>query len=187
MLPGLEAAELPADAVEVGRILDAWGVKGWFRVLPYSADPQALFSSKRWYLQPTERGERTFIGVVKLAIKEAKSHSGGVVATAHEFNDRNAADQLRGARVFISRASFPTAQQDEYYWVDLIGLTVVNREGNLLGVVRDLMATGPQTVLVVELEVDGKLCQRMIPFVAVYVDRVDLDARRIEVDWHGDY
>jgi 16S rRNA processing protein RimM len=71
--------------------------------------------------------------------------------------------------------------------VDLIGLTVVNREGNLLGVVRDLMATGPQTVLVVELEVDGKLCQRMIPFVAVYVDRVDLDARRIEVDWHDDY
>ena len=68
MLPGLEAAELPADAVEVGRILDAWGVKGWFRVLPYSADPQALFSSKRWYLQPSEKGVATFSGVAKLAI-----------------------------------------------------------------------------------------------------------------------
>jgi len=44
MLPGLEAAELPADAIEVGRIADAWGIKGWFKVLPYSADPEALFS-----------------------------------------------------------------------------------------------------------------------------------------------
>jgi 16S rRNA processing protein RimM len=43
MLPGLETAELPADAIEVGRILDAWGIKGWFKVLPYSADPEALF------------------------------------------------------------------------------------------------------------------------------------------------
>ena len=41
----IELAELPADAIEVGRIADAWGVKGWFKVLPHSADPQALFSS----------------------------------------------------------------------------------------------------------------------------------------------
>ena len=52
MLSGLEAAELPADAIEVGRIADAWGIKGWFKVLPYSASPEALFSSKRWYLLP---------------------------------------------------------------------------------------------------------------------------------------
>ena len=56
MLTGLEAAELPADAIEVGRIADAWGIKGWFKVLPYSADPEALFTSKRWFLLPTERG-----------------------------------------------------------------------------------------------------------------------------------
>ena len=48
----LEPAELPADAVEVGRIADAWGVKGWFKVLSHSSNPEALFSSKRWYLQP---------------------------------------------------------------------------------------------------------------------------------------
>jgi 16S rRNA processing protein RimM len=187
MLPGLEAVELPADAVEVGRILDAWGIKGWFRVLPYSADPEALFSSKRWYLLPAEKGEKTFSGVAKLAIKESKSHSDGVVACAHDINDRSTADQLRGARIFIGRASFPTAQKDEYYWVDLIGLTVVNRDGLLLGVVRDLLATGPQTVLVIDDEADGQIRQRMIPFVSVYIDKVDLDGRRIEVDWQLDY
>ncbi len=43
MLPSLEAAELPADAIEVGRIADAWGIKGWFKVLPHSAQTEALF------------------------------------------------------------------------------------------------------------------------------------------------
>lgn len=187
MLPGLEPAQLPADAVEVGRILDAWGVKGWFKVLPYSADPEALFSSKRWFLQPSEKGAKTFSGVAKLAIIEAKNHSDTVVACAREIDDRNAADALRGARIFISRASFPTAEPDEYYWVDLIGLEVVNREGVALGVVRELLSTGAQTVLVLEYQQNGKLLERMIPFVSVYIDKVDLPGRLIVVDWQADF
>lgn len=187
MLPGLEAAELPADAIEVGRIADAWGIKGWFKVLPYSADPEALFSSKRWFLLPSEKGAKTFEGVGRLKIKEAKTHSDTVVASADEVDDRTAADALRGARIFIAKSSFPTPQKDEYYWVDLIGLAVVNREGLPLGQVRELLSTGPQTVLVIDYEVNGQTQQRMIPFVAVYIDDVDLVARKILVDWQPDY
>jgi 16S rRNA processing protein RimM len=187
MTPGLEAAELPADAIEVGRILDAWGIKGWFKVLPHSADPQALFSSKRWYLQPSERGAKSFSGTVLLRVKEAKEHSDSVVARADEIDDRSAAEALKGARIFVARSSFPTAADDEYYWVDLLGLSVVNREGVELGTVQDLMATGPQTVLVVAFEADGKPQERMIPFVSAYVDHVDLPGRRITVDWQPDY
>lgn len=187
MVPGLEAAELPADAVEVGRILEAWGIKGWFRILPYSADPEALFSSKRWFLMPAEKGEKTFSGVASLKIREAKPHADSVVACAHDVGDRADAEQLRGARIFISRASFPSAQANEYYWVDLLGLTVVNRQGEPMGVVHDLLSTGPQTVLVLRFEVDGQLRERMIPFVVAYIDDVDLNARRITVDWQSDY
>ena len=187
LLPGLEPAELPADAIEVGRILDAWGIKGWFKVLPYSADPEALFSSKRWFLLPAEKGAKNFAGVGQLKIKEAKTHSDTVVACAHEVDDRSAADLLRGARIFIAKSSFPTPQKDEYYWVDLIGLEVVNREGLTLGQVVDLLSTGPQTVLVIDCLQDGKSLQRMIPFVAAYVDDVDLKTRQILVDWQPDY
>lgn len=183
----LESAQLPADAVEVGRIADAWGIKGWFKVLPHSASPEALFSSKRWYLQPAEKGARTFSGTVLLRVREAKEHSDTLVATAHDVDDRTAAEALRGARIFISRSSFPTAGQDEYYWVDLLGLAVVNREGVALGVVKDLLSTGPQTVLVLEHEAGGKPQERMIPFVSAYVDQVDLAGRRITVDWQPDY
>jgi 16S rRNA processing protein RimM len=184
---GLEPAELPADAIEVGRIADAWGIKGWFKVLPHSASPEALFSSKRWYLLPTEKGVKTFSGTMLLRVREAKEHSGTVVAQAQEVDDRNAAEALKGARIFIPRSSFPTAGTDEFYWVDLIGLSVVNREGVELGRVKELLSTGPQTVLVIEYEEAGKPAERMIPFVAAYVDNVDLAAKRITVDWQADY
>lgn len=185
--PEIEPAELPADAIEVGRIADAWGVKGWFKVLPHSADPQALFSSTRWYLQPSEKGPPAFRGTVLLRVRETKDHSDTIVARADGVEDRSAAESLRGARIFIPRSSFPTAGEDEFYWVDLMGLDVVNREGVHLGQVRDLMATGPQTVLVVAYEEEGKALERMIPFVAAFVDGVDKAARRITVDWQPDY
>ena len=187
MTLGLESAELPADAIEVGRIADAWGIKGWFKVLPYSASPEALFSSKRWFLQPAERGAKTFSGTVLLKIKEAKDHSDSVVATSAEVPDRNTAELLKGARIFVSRASFPTPEKDEDYWVDLIGAEVSNREGEALGQVKDLLQTGPQTVLVLSYEDEGKTHERMIPFVSAYIDTVDVAARRIVADWQPDY
>lgn len=187
MLPGLESAELPADAVEVGRIADAWGIKGWFKVLPYSADPAALFSSKDWFLLPAGKGLITFLGVKQIIVSEVKFHSGTIVACAHGCTDRNSAEALRGARVFVSRENFPSVKEDEYYWIDLIGLDVVNREGVALGVVKELLSTGAQTVLVLDCVQDGKPGERMIPFVSVYVDKVDLPSRSILVDWQPDF
>jgi 16S rRNA processing protein RimM len=189
----LEPAALPADAIEVGRIADAWGIKGFFKVIPYSASPEALFSSKRWYLLPPEPRAgvvvkvAAFTGCQLLKIRSAKEHSDTVVVQADGVDDRNTAELLRGARVMVSRASFPTAAKDEFYWVDLMGLAVVNREGLSLGTVKDLISTGPQTVIVIEAEVDGKKQETLIPFVSVYVDDVSLADKRITVDWQLDY
>lgn len=187
MLSGLDVAELPEDAIEVGRIADAWGIKGWFKILPYSASAEALFASKSWFLQPSEKGVKTFAGTALLSIKEAKEHSDSVVACATGVTDRNAAEALRGARIFVSRSNFPAAAEGEYYWVDLLGLPVRNREDLMLGTVRELMSTGPQTVLVLEYEEEGKTKERMIPFVSAYVDSVDVAGKSIRVDWQADY
>ena len=198
MRPPLETAELPADAIEVGRILDAWGIKGWFKVLPHSASPEALFSSKRWFLLPPERSVKPrrptesvaaegWTQPLVLRVREAKDHSDSVVASSADIPDRTAAESLKGARIFVPRSSFPTPEDGEFYWVDLIGLQVLNREGVILGQVRDLMATGPQTVLVLQAEEGDKTVERMIPFVSAYVDKVDTQARCITVDWQPDY
>jgi 16S rRNA processing protein RimM len=130
---------------------------------------------------------QAFSGTALLRIREAKEHSDTVVALAHEVDDRSAAEALKGSRIFIPRSSFPTAGEDEYYWVDLVGLQVVNREGMALGQVKELMSTGPQTVLVIGYEEAGKPQERMIPFVSAFVDTVDLPGRRIVVDWQADY
>ena len=184
----LAAAKLPPDAVEIGRVTDAWGVKGWFKVLPHSSEPATLLAGKRWYLQPTERGTSSFKGTVLLELRQVREHAGGIVAWAQGIDDRSAAEALRGARIFVARTAFPKTDDGEYYWVDLIGLSVENREGVNLGIVRDLLSTGPQTVLILDGEVvEGKPVERMIPFVAAFIDEVDLAGRRIVVDWQPDF
>ena len=203
--PGADA-DWPDDAIEVGRIVDAWGLKGWVKVQPFASDPQALFSSRRWFLLPSEKAialrPATAAGTTipsLLKITQVKDHGDVVVALAHEVADRSAAEALRGARVFIGRASFPTAGADEFYWVDLIGLAVVNREREPLGTVVGLIDTGPHSVLRV-LPAGGAIepasgtasestieSERLIPFVAAYIDDVSLEKREIVVDWGLDY
>ena len=187
---------LPDDAVEVGRVLDAWGVKGWLKILPHSTDPEALFSAKSWFLQAPDvkfrPGFNAFSGTVSIMVDEAKTHSDSVVAKVEGIDDRNDAEALRGCRIFLPRSGFPEASKDEYYWVDLIGLNVVNREGIALGCVRDLMATGPNSVICVEYQVaqedgSGKTEERLIPFVSAYVDSVNTAGKLITVDWQPDY
>lgn len=179
-----DAAEpWPDDAIEVGRIVDAWGIKGGIKVAPHASDPQALFSSRRWFLAPPEGRPGPELAAIprRLRITSAREQGDLVVAMAQEVPDRNAAEGLRGARVFVSRGSFPTAGEGEYYWVDLIGLDVENRQGEALGRVEGLIDTGPHCVLRLGPE------ERLIPFVSAYVDDVDLVARRIRVDWGLDY
>lgn len=192
-VPADEDLVWPEDAVEVGRILDAWGIKGGIRVKPFSAEPEALFSSRRWYIQrPADRPAASGPARLMLRITGAREQGEGVVATAQELPDRNAAEALRGYGVFVPRSSFPSTTGDEFYWVDLIGLEVINRENEVLGRVADLMDTGVHSVLRVvagEVDSEGKTVERerLIPFVAAYIDEVSLAQRRIRVDWGLDY
>ena len=196
----------PADAIEVARIGDAWGVKGWFKVVAFAAEPQAIFSSRRWFIKPplpsaaAAAGPRLQAWPELLRITGIKEHGDSVVAVAQGVESRAAAQALRGARIFVARSSFPTEGSDEFYWVDLIGMQVVNREGEVLGAVVGLIDTGPHSVLRIaapaaaagkKAPADGAdpppPAERLIPFVSAYVDKVSLAHKRIEVDWEPDY
>ena len=184
----------PDDALEVGRIGDAWGLKGWFKVQPYATPPEALLAARLWHLQAPEPGpalRRVGTGLPDvLEIREVREHGEGLIAAAGGIDGRTAAEALRGARIFIARASFPKVGADEFYWADLIGLAVVNRQGAVLGTVAGLIDTGPHAVLRVLPNGTGEepgAEERLIPFVSAYVDAVDLALRRISVDWGLDY
>lgn len=206
----------PEDAVEVGRIVDAWGVKGGIKVMPFSSDPQALFCTKKWFLRPPEQAAgalsrpsaKTGAAAAAPAVSKPSAATPArltaprflqmttvreqgdiIVGTAEGLDDRNDAEALKGARVFVSRSAFPTPEPDEYYWIDLIGLNVVNRQGEFLGQVADLMATGPHSVLrcVVPAAEGQDAVERLIPFVSAYIDSVSLADKRIVADWGLDY
>lgn len=179
---------MPADAVEVARVIGAWGVGGWVKLRSYSASADALFHATTWFLQPREgvvatTGSQAGQHGLELAVEHVQNHGDLLVAQCAGVVDREAAQQLRGAAVFVRRSDFPPPAEGEYYWVDLIGARVVNRSGVDLGAITDLLQAGPQEVLVVH---DGAR-ERLIPFVAAHVDRVDLAARRVTVDWQPDY
>ena len=191
----------PDDAIEVGRVISAWGIQGWIRVQTHASDPKALFSSRRWFVKPPEfPGSQTLSSPrlqahpfpPLLRITMAKSHGGAVLAAAQEVPDRNAAEAMKGARIFVARSSFPTAGDGEYYWVDLLGLQVINRQGEALGQVIDLIDTGAHSVLRLRRPdapegAPAEQSERLIPFVAAYIDTVDLPTQRIVADWGLDY
>jgi len=206
-----EDVSWPDDAIEVGRILGAWGIKGGIKVLPFAADPQALFTAKRWFLKPAESAKppaaaaapanalkpptaKTAAQKAALAaplpfalnVQGVRDQGDAIVCTAPEIPDRDAAEAMKGVRVFVSRATFPKTDDGEFYWVDLIGLAVVNREQVVLGDVVGLIDTGPHCVLRVQ-PADAAADERLIPFVEAFVDSVDMPGRRILVDWGLDF
>jgi 16S rRNA processing protein RimM len=103
----------------------------------------------------------------------------GVKLQLEAIRDRSHAEQLRGALVGLSRASFPPEHEGETYWADLLGCEVVNRDGVSFGPVVSLQTNGEHDWLVVR---DG-----MIPFVSRYIDRVAPQERRVVVDWQMEW
>jgi 16S rRNA processing protein RimM len=180
---------LPDDAIEVGAVVDAYGLKGWVKVVPHAHaghGGDAMLAAKRWWL--VKGGERKSARCV-----QSKVHSDTVVAHLAGCEDRDAALALRGHTVHISRSDFPKLSDDnEFYWVDLIGLDVVNEAGVALGRVADMIDNGAHSILRIEypgIDKDGQPVtgERLIPFVGVYVKTVDRAAKRIIVDWDADY
>lgn len=175
--------QFPQDAIEVGRIIGPWGIKGAIKVASYSEDAQALFHAPIWYLLPPEQKFAPKAKVNKpvrnkdlslragsdrvptlnaqllpsiLTIKDIRVQADTLKVEASEITDRNMAEALKGTRIFISRTDFPALDEGEFYWTDLIGLNVINQEGMLLGQVTDLMSNGPQSILRVAYEVGNE-------------------------------
>lgn len=175
----------PADAVAVGRVSGAYGVKGWIKVQPFSLHADALFANTTWWLSGSAPRPQALPESIK--VLQLREQGDALVAQIEGVTERNGAEALRGATLSVSRASFPqTGNEDEFYWVDLIGLTVVDRQGRVLGQVVDLIDTGPHCVLRIAppgIEKPSPAQELLIPFLSQYGCDVDLAARRISVDW----
>ncbi|MEO8302810.1 MAG: ribosome maturation factor RimM [Betaproteobacteria bacterium] len=171
------------DAIVVlGEVVDSYGVRGWLKVRPYTEHPETLLGYATWWLKPPRGGEWR-----EVARFEGRLHSGVLVVALDGTDNREEALAMKGAAVGVPRSALPAAKGDELYWDDLTGLAVVNRAGTSLGVVAGMTEHGAHPLLRVARPSGAAGPERLIPFVAAIVDRVDVAAGRIDVDWGEDY
>lgn len=167
--------------VVLGRIVAPYGVAGWVRVHPFGDDPASWRAMPCWWLgkapETTDWSPRV--------LKDLRFHGKSLIAKFEGVDDRNGAEALDGQYVAAPREALPKNAVDEFYWADLVGLSVVNEAGETLGTVDKLLETGANPVLVVK-DSDG-LGEHLLPFVAAVVKDVALDAGQIRVAWQKDW
>jgi 16S rRNA processing protein RimM len=161
--------------VVMGRVTAPFGVKGWVKVQPLTARVESLCDYPVWWLGDAGEWRETAVGEVKV-------NGAVLVAQFAGVNDRDAAAQLRGCEVAVPRGELPPPREDEYYWTDLIGLRVVNKERYEFGHIARMLATGANDVLVV-----AETRETLIPFIADVIRKIDFAAGEVEVDWGVDY
>ena len=176
------AAPGPDAIVVLAQVLLPYGVQGWVKLRTYSEAPDAVLDYPKWWIRPA--GKATWS---ERALLAGRVHSGVVVAHLEGIDDRDAALAIRGAEIGVARAAMPPLRDDEFYWTDLIGFAVVNRDGVALGQVAGVQEFGAHPVLRVAPGGEARQAERLIPFVPAHVDRVDKAAGRIDVDWPQDF
>jgi 16S rRNA processing protein RimM len=156
----------------MGRVAGSYGVRGWAKVVPDRGGAEALSAAQEWWL-----------GATAYRVEEAKRHGATVLAKLAGLENREQVLALKGTTVSVRRESLPEPAQGYYYLDDLVGLEVVNEQGEALGVVKRLFSNGAQDVM----EVSGNGKTRLLPWVATVVKAVDLSERKVRVEWGADW
>jgi 16S rRNA processing protein RimM len=168
--------------VVMGRVTAPYGVRGWLRVDPVSREPDALLAHPTWWVRRAGNSEWR-----ALARTGGRMHSGSIVAALEGVATREQAAALAGAEVGVPRAALPPLKRNEVYLADLPGLEVVNREGEVLGTVVAVTEHGAHPILRVARPAASPGPERLIPCVPAIVERIDVAAGRIDVDWGADF
>ena len=173
--------QAPADIVVLGKVVDAYGLRGAVKVHPFADDPETWSNIEHWWVGREGDALETWRS---LRLTRCQLRPGLLLVTFDDINDRTAAESLKGMLVGAPRAVLPAPDDGEYYWGDLLGLDVTNLHGELLGQVVGLIETAANDVLRV---VSGEGKEHLLPFVESVVKEVNVSERRIQVDWEMDW
>jgi len=174
-------SQIQSKEVVVGKITSVFGVKGWVKVYSYTDPIAGILTYPTWFLSGK--------GCNRIAeLAEGKVHGKGLVARLKGVDDRAVAAELSGLSILVSENDFAKLGEGEYYWRDLIGLTVETLSGIVLGKVSSLMETGSNDVLVIN-EVTGgsEGRERLIPYRPEVVLDINLECRTMKVDWDPEF
>jgi 16S rRNA processing protein RimM len=186
-----------SEKIILGRITGVYGVKGWLKVFSYTEPMQAIVDYSPWYIRAVSRESehRDKRPWKEVKLEAGKRHAKTVIAKLEHCDDRDSAMSFVGTEIAIeNRQLEELSGENEYYWRDLIGLRVINRQGIELGIVKSLMETGANDVLVVVSDIvpeEGTATEtkeRLIPWTLNNaIIAVDLETGIIQVDWDPDF
>jgi len=169
--------EASATRVKIGRLNGAWGAAGWVKIYSLTQPAENIFEFQPWQ-SPDLPG--------LLRVRQWRRQGRRLVAQIERIDSRDQAEALDGTPLFVERSDLPRAEAGTWYWHDLIGLSVFNRDGQALGKVKGLLDAGVHDVL--EIERGRGQADLLVPFVSGYfVDDVDLDTGFITVDWQPEW
>lgn len=167
----------------VGKLGSTYGIRGWLRLYSSTEFPESIFDYQPWFLNIKGQWR-------EVELETWRYHNNDLIVKLVGTDDREAAQLLTNLEIGVDLSCFPTLEEGDYYWHDLIGCQVVNLEGYAMGVVSELMETGSNDVLVVRAnskDAFGKQ-ERLIPFLyEQVVKRVDLATKTITVDWDAGF
>lgn len=164
------------DMLVVGKISGVYGVKGWVKVYSWTHPRENILSYPKWQIGRKD-------SLVEMSLIDGKAHGKGIIARLEDCDSREQAELLMGKEIFIHQGDLEQLDEGEYYWRDLIGLKVMNLEQQDLGVVKSLMETGANNVLVIKGE-----NEHLVPWVmGQFVQEVDLEAGTMLVDWDPEF
>ncbi|MEE9336241.1 MAG: ribosome maturation factor RimM [Granulosicoccaceae bacterium] len=180
------------DFIALGRVSGLFGVKGWVKVFSDTQPRENITQYGNWWLNNTESTKDWQRDWQKYKILQARPHGKTIIALFDGITTREAAAKLIGQQVAIPRNLLPEAQEDEYYWADLVGCKVVSVSGEEMGLVDRLFETGANDVLVVKKGKDiingSDNSEVLIPWVVPdVITNIDITAKQIVVDWDPDY
>ena len=169
--------------VELGKIVGAWGIKGWIKLHSYTRQRQAIAEYSSWWLQAgDDASNRT-----QYQVEDCRAQGSGIVAKLQGVDDRDQALALAGQKILVDKSDLPSLPQGEYYWYQLIGLVVVDLSGKKLGRVDSIIETGANDVLVCKPDEDAGGSEFLVPYTKQVVDDVDLQAGVLRADWDPAY
>jgi 16S rRNA processing protein RimM len=194
---GQHSSGRASEKIILGRITGVYGVKGWLKIFSYTDPMESIVDYNPWYIRPENRrpgnrpDSKSAVPWKKVILKAGKRHAKTVIAKLEHCNDRDEAQAYIGSEIAIEPEQLEQLRgKDEFYWHELTGLRVINQQGIELGVVKSLMETGANDVLVVasteSADKAGKEC--LIPWIMHQsVIAVDLQQGIVEVDWDPDF
>ena len=172
----------PSDYILLGSISGIHGVKGWLKIFSHTSPRIKITEYNQWFLRKRNEDWKP------IKVLGGKVQGKNIIALLDGVTDRNQVESLIGSEIAIESNQLEKLLDGEYYWKDLIGLSVLTEEGDELGKIDWLFNSGSNDVIVVKDKRSGEVKERMLPFLRDdVVLSIDMDKSEMIVNWDPDF